>query len=149
MFKEILNRSFFKKQKQCDIDKKAKILYRLDYKKAKITILDKESEIRKSYLLTIKEEKKGKEFFISKNCYAIQVFENNLDKVLKFTELSEKMDIVNKKKELLEKGYFELELSKRLEKIHLKDYIVKHYSEITNGIYFVHYKEKEFLNAYK
>ena len=75
MFKEILNKSFFEKQKQCDIDKKEKILYRFDYKKAPIR--NTEDLVKKKYLLKVKEKMANKEFFISDNCYAIKVQENN------------------------------------------------------------------------
>ena len=50
--------------------------------------------------------------------------------------------------ELKEKNFFVIELSKRKEKIKIGDYIVRHFSPMSNTNYYVHYDEKEFIKTY-
>ena len=130
MLREILNETFFNE----------------NYKKAPIK--DTKNLVKKKYLLKIKEKTENKEFFISDNCYGIKVNENNLDEILKFSNVYDKELLEKVKLELKEKNFFVIELSKRKEKIKIDDYIVRHFSPISNTNYYVHYDEKEFIKTY-
>ena len=100
MLKEILTKTFFNEKGKFNNEENKKniILYHFDYKKAPIR--NTEVLVKKKYLLKVKEKMANKEFFISDNCYAIKVQENNLEEILKFSNIYDK--------ELLEKTKLEL-----------------------------------------
>lgn len=148
MLREILKETFFNEKGKFNNseNKKNVILYRFDYKKAPIR--NTEDLVKKKYLLKVKEKTENKEFFISDNCYGIKVNENNLDEILKFSNVYDKELLEKVKLELREKNFFVIELSKRKEKIKIDDYIVRHFSPMSNTNYYVHYDEKEFIKTY-
>lgn len=118
-------------------------------KKEKKTVEKKENPFTKQGYNT--EEfgmEKSSSFYISKrsnkNLVAIKVTNDNVEDVILFCGIKYKTDVNKKKKELLVKGYFELDLIDKDDKIYLGNYITREVSLISGKIWFTLYNEEDF-----